>query len=320
MKLSIKSGVLTFAAALLLVVINIAGFKLVPVFFKLEEKSVMGGGLEIDVYDELDDNKNGYIKPDDNYIERFLRPSSSKPMDKKYPFDMNKEGKELLPFQKPYEVIRAYFDTISDASNLGMKKGGCGSIGFEKRPYAEAYKLMSGNFKKEMPYEKFLKSFEGIGHINLLKLADMPAVKINNEVCPKYFVEIETIEGSEIAGKTSFSYYYGYVTTVQEEGWKIDTIEIRPEDFLCHAYHGWWHDAGTLVDALYIKKYGVIEKVLGVEEDDPYRNVIAKGKAGKQYRFQFIRLTNGADIELRQYVFADGKWVDTKIDVPKQNQ
>lgn len=318
MKLSVKSGVLTATVACLLVMANVAGFRLVPAFLNSGERSVMGGELGSDLYNDIENMEDDYIKPDDTYIERFLRPSQSKTIEKKYPYDAE-GGMALGQFQKPSEVIRAYFDILSDASNLGTKKGGCGSIGFEKAPYPEAYKLTSAGFKKGMSYEKFLKSFEGIGHINLLKLVDVPAVKVNGVACPRYLVEIETIEGSEIPGKTYFGYYYGYITTVKEQGWKIESMELKPEDFLCHAYHGWWHDAGTLVDALYIKKHGVMNKILGVEEDEPYRNVIAKGKDGRQYRFLFIRLTNGADIELRQYVMDDGKWVDARIDVPKHD-
>lgn len=302
---------------LVLTAANITALRLVPAFLDRSEKSVMGGELESELYTEPDNIKKDYIKPDNQYIERFLRPSELKPVEKLYFFDSNNDIAGAV-FKKPSEVVRAYFDILSDASNMEGKKGGCGSIGYEKAPYPEAYKLLSDEFKKTMPYEKFVKSFEGIGHINLLKVADAPSVKIDGVVYPKSFVEIETIEGSDMAGKTYFGYYYGFATVSKDStsGWKIQSIELKPEDFLCHAYHGWWHDAGTMVDTIYIKKHGVIEKILGVEEDGFYRNVLAKGKDGRQYRIMFIRLTNGADLELRQYVMEDNRWKDIRIDIP----
>jgi hypothetical protein len=157
------------------------------------------------------------------------------------------------------------------------------------------------------------------GSAILIKLIEVPAVKKGDKMYPRFFVEIETIEGSEKAGKTYFAYYFGYLTTVLEggSGWKIDSVELTSEDFLCHAYHGWWHDASSVVDILYGKKCGVIEKILGTEEDGFLRNVIAKGKDGRQYRFVFARISNGADIELRQLVMVDGKWKDIQIDAGK---
>lgn len=300
--------------ALIIVVLNIGAFKVMNTMMAGEVKSVMGGALVTDSFEDLEGLEKVQTQPNDSHVERFMRPSAAVPMEKKYPF--SKEGQNIpKTFTIPAEVVRAYFDIISDASNMGTKKGGCGSIGFQQLPYPFAYGLFSEDLKKAVAYDGFLKSFEGIGHINLLKLVEAPPVKLNDQIFPGYFVEIEVIEGSNTDMKTYFAYYYGYVTVKQEgeKGFKINSIELMPEDFLCHAYHGWWHDAESLVRILYGEKQGIIDKILQVEEDGDFRNVMAKGKDGRQYRFLFIRITNGADISLRQYVMEEGRWKEIKI-------
>lgn len=320
-KISVSMILKTSSIFILLVILNIGILKILKIIPNDDSIGVMGGSLYFQNYDSLYDKNSQYIEPDDTYIERFLRPSSEKAMDKKYVFD---KGGERLPksFSTAGELVRAYFDILSDASNLVDKKGGCGSVGHGESPYPAAYELLSESLKQNLPYEKFLKSFEGIGHINLLKFVEAPMVKAEETICPKFFVEIETIEGSDTGGKTYFAYYYGYVTAIQEgeKGWKIYKIELNGEDFLCHAYHGWWHDAGTIVDMVYKQRCGVIDKIIGVEEDRYFRNVLAKGKDGKQYRFMFVRITNGADVELRQFVMDNGKWKDIFIDPDKYQE
>lgn len=303
------------AVCLFIIVFNIAMFKFIPAFSGYNDKNIMGGIMGDEDIEGIANLESQYIKPDDNYIERFLRPSAMEALEKKYSFGSDDN---MLPkaFGTPFEIVKAYFDVLSDASNIGSSKGGCGTIGFGEAPYPGAYSLLSEGFKKVMPYDKFLKSFEGIGHINLLKLVEAPSMKTGNSICPRFFVEIETIEGSSAPGKTYFAYYYGYATVEQDKntGWKVSSIELKPEDFLCHAYHGWWHDAGTIVDVQYKEKYDIIDKILGVEENGYFRNVLAKSKDGKQYKFMFIRITNGADIELRKSILEDGKWKDIRID------
>lgn len=302
---------------LLIVFANVVFFRFIFSDAEYASKSVMGGTLHSDTYDEEDFEKES-IQPDTQYIERFLRPSDLKPLEKKYSFG---KGESALPsaFLLPSDVVQAYFDVLSDASNMGNKKAGCGSIGYEKAPYPVAYGLLSQNYKKTLPYDRFLKSFEGIGHISLLKLVEAPAAKSGDRVTPVYFVEIETIEGSSMEGKTYFAYYYGKITAILEgeNGWKINSVDLNSEDFLCHAYHGWSHDALSVVQLIYGEKCNIVDKVLGVQEDGYFINVYAKGKDGKQYRFMFVRITNGADIELRQYVMVDGKWKDIVIDSSK---
>lgn len=320
MKVNRLSKVLAAGLVCLIVVgLNVFMFKAIPVFTGGNDNYIMGGTVFTEDEEAFASAASQYIMPDDNYIERFLRPAAENPLEKKFSQNGGEDNNKMN-FKMPSEAARAYFEILSDASNLGSKKGGCGSIGLGSNPYPAAYNLLSDSFKKALSYDKFHKSFDGIGHINLMKLVEMPAVKIDNTICARVFTEIEAIEGSDTQGKTYFAYYYGYVTLEQdrETGWKINGIQLKPEDFLCHAYHGWWHDAGTVVDVLYNKKCGVIDKILGVEEDGSFRNVLAKGKDGRQYRFMFIRITNGADIELRQYVMEDGKWKDTYIDTGRK--
>lgn len=305
---------------LVIIAINFFGFKFMWGTQDGGTKAVMGGSLHEDRLESIGKQMEPDVKKEDktNYTERFFRPYQQKVLDRKYTF--NKNGQDLPEkFNLPGDVVRAYFDIVGDASNMGDKKGGCGSIGFGDAPYPHAYNMLAESLKSRMPFEQFMKSFEGIGHINLLKFIEAPAVKIEDAVCPRYFVELETIEGTYEDGKTGFSYYYGFVTTVQDgdKGWKINMIAIYPEDFLCHAYHGWWHDGPSVVNVIYKDKCQIIEKVLNVEEDGHLRNVMTKGKDGKQYRFVFVRISNGADVGLRIYVLENGKWKDIVIDISK---
>lgn len=309
----IKAG----SVSLMIIFLNVMIFRFVINQAEYTSASVIGGTLHADNYNDDEFEKNN-IKPDTQYIERFLRPSDLKPLEKKYSY--GKDGSSLPHvFPVSSEVVRAYFDVLSDASNMGNKRAGCGSIGYEKAPYPYAYGLLSKNYKKIQSYDRFLKSFEGIGHINLLKIVEMPSSKVGDNIIPVFFVEVETIEGSSAEGKTYFAYYYGKVNCIfeGEDGWKINSIDLNSEDFLCHAYHGWSHDALSIVEIVYGERCNIVEKVLGVQEDGYYINVIAKGRDGRQYRFMFVRLTNGADIEMRQFIMVDGKWKDTPIDANK---
>lgn len=305
------------AVFLLILFLNVITFRLIFIRTDYTSENVIGGTLHTDTYDNEGFEKES-IQPDIQYIERFLRPSDLKPIDQKYPY--SKSGSTLpSSFSVSQDVVRAYFDVLSDASNMGNKSAGCGSIGYEKAPYSAAYGLLSQNYKKTLSYERFLKSFEGIGHISLLKLVEAPSSESGGRVTPVYFVEIETIEDSSGKGKTYFAYYYGKITTILEgeNGWKINSVDLSSEDFLCHAYHGWSHDALSIVQLIYGEKCNIVDKVLGVQEDGYLINVYAKGKDNRQYRFMFVRITNGADIEIRQFVMSDGKWKDAVIDSSK---
>lgn len=69
-------------------------------------------------------------------------------------------------------------------------------------------------YQEKLNYNQYLKSFENILHINLIKLKRIAAdEKHPNSM--KYFVEIETIEGSE--KDTAYSaYYYGYIYVIRQ--------------------------------------------------------------------------------------------------------
>jgi hypothetical protein len=67
-------------------------FKILPAFITGGDRYIMGGTLCEEEDDEVFANAaKEYIKPDDNYVERFLRPSSQEPLEKKYFID---EGQE----------------------------------------------------------------------------------------------------------------------------------------------------------------------------------------------------------------------------------
>lgn len=110
------------------------------------------------------------------------------------------------------------------------KMGGCGSVGKAKEPFPVPYQFLSKKFQSKLSYITFLKLFEGIGHINLIKLIPITDYEL--------FYEMETIEGSD-KQTTYFTYYYGFIKTMKDtEGFKIEDLTRTGEDFLCSPYHG----------------------------------------------------------------------------------
>jgi hypothetical protein len=319
----IKKGsrvLITTFMALAILVLNTLLFKVVFSFNEFNTKSyyVMGGKLYDDTEEYSYNNDKESIKPDDVYIDSLLRPSDNNPIAKKYFF--NSEQGIPKTFQLPMDVVRAYYDILSDASNIDSKKEEYANIGLDKQPYPLAYELLSQDVKSNLSLNEFINSFSGIGHINLIKLIEGTINRKDDEEIYNYFVEVETIEKDntlEKTGflKTNFCYYYGFASVKQDEdrGWSICNIEIKPENFLHHAYHEWNNEAGAIVKGKYEADKQIIEDILGVEENGYFRYVYAKGKDKRQYRIQFVRVTNGEDIELRQYVLEDDKWKEVYL-------
>ena len=171
-----------------------------------------------------------------------------------------------------------------------------------------------------MPLKQFEDSFKGIGYITLLKF--YPAYTPNGtpENIRYHMVEAEIITGAAIDNPADFrsgshfAYFYGIITTEQtpNSGWKIKAIDYLPEDFLCHPLHGWDYDAHALVPIVYQNWYHLIEKVDKTEQNGDKVSIYASG-AGKQYRFDFVRITNGTDVLLHEMVNQNGKWVETNL-------
>jgi hypothetical protein len=260
--------------------------------------------------------------------ERYFRPSKLPAL------NLNKEGDELLNkffgvspenielpkeiFKKPWEVVLNYYSVLREAANMQEgKAGGCGTVGWQQIPYPIAYNFLSTDYKKKVDYNDYLQSFKGIVHINLVKLRNVTNESTDNGVI-KYFVELEALKSSE-KGDTYFAYYYGNLYLKLEEGlFKISNIELYGEDFLCAAYHGWRYQAENYMDVTYGNWCKLIEKRLPTVQEGYLKNIDIKGTDGKEYRFQFIQLTNGVDIEVGQYVKdKEYKWENVKIDPEK---
>ena len=52
------------------------------------------------------------------------------------------------------------------------KEAGCGTIGNAKSPYPVAYNFLTDAYQEKLPYDQYLKLFENILHINLIKLIE----------------------------------------------------------------------------------------------------------------------------------------------------
>jgi len=254
--------------------------------------------------------------------ERFQRPSRQPALNIKYSFPDLQNQKETVPaFRDPEDLIKAYYGLLREAANMDGYHGGCGTIGYHKSPYPYAWKLLSEEYRKELTLDKFIESFRGTGHTTLLKLIPAWAPSGTPENILYYMVEIEVITGPEIteqnkntAQPSYFAYYYGLVTVENtgKNGWKIKRIDYIPEDFLCAPYHSWYWDASALVETIYGNWYGIVEKIDSIDKQGLLYMVYAAGN-GQLYRFDFVRLTNGEDILLRENIKFAGVWKETNL-------
>ncbi|MCM1990699.1 hypothetical protein [Oceanirhabdus seepicola] len=272
---------------------------------------------------------------EDFYNERFQRPSKESALKLKYEFKGNLGDTEppYIPkdypkkYDTPEDVIHAYYSIIKEASNTIGFHGGCGTVGLSRGPYLYAYNLLSNEMKKEISVKAYVDSFAGTGHTTLLKL--LPAYHPPNtpENIRYHFVEIEVITGPPLTDKkeykdrpTYFAYYYGIITTEynEKDGWKIKPIDYIPEDFLCAPYHSWYWDSSSVVNVIYEYWYKLIDNIDKVEREGANIRIYASGAQNK-YKFDFIRLTNGEDVLLHEYIKLDDKWKEVNI-LKKEHQ
>jgi hypothetical protein len=218
-------------------------------------------------------------------------------------------------FVSPKDTITNYFSILREASSIS--KGGCGSIGDAVSPYPVSYNFFTSEFKNNVEYKSYLNSFKDIGHINLIKLNNLTNKNTSKGIY-KYFFEVETIEPST-NGNTSFAYYYGFMYLKNENGkYKISDIDIRGQDFLCAAYHGWTHNAELYVDSTYGGWCNLVKKRHSTQQIGYIKNIYVTGTDGHEYKFQFFQLTNGTDIEVNQFVKGkNNQWIPIEIDVQK---
>lgn len=287
---------------------------------------VMGAQLLIQSK-EID--KNRYKRPTkEDYNEKYFRPSKLPILNNKnLNFDFlnklinNDPTKIVIPkslLNSPEDTIINYFSLLREAENLKSdQNSGCGSIGMAKYPYPISYAFFIPAYQKQVGYKDYLKSFEGIAHINLIKLQSIPKDE-NYPNYLRYFIEIETIEGSS-KELTYFAYYYGYIYIAKEgDLYKIADFKLYGEDFLCAPYHGWSHNAEASVDIKYGNWCSLVKERYPTERSCYIKNIPFKGTDGNDYMIKFFQLTNGTDIEIAQYKKdANGNWQLIHLDPNK---
>ncbi len=262
-----------------------------------------------------------------NLNETYFRPSNLKALNSNF-MDHDSLQNSFKDGKVPSNLIKTpldsainYFSVLQQASNLtDEKSGGCGTIGFGLEPYPIAYSFLSENNKKSMNYEEFLNSFEGIGHINLIKLLPITVSSdeaADNQYMSKYFLELEILEGSNM-GVTTFNYYTGELDVIKVHNlYYIDSLTLTPEDFFCAAYHGWAHNAESYVETVYGNWCGLIMKQYAPDQDEYKKKIIVDGVDKNKYMFEFAKLTNGTDLLINSLVKKKGKWLPVQIDVEK---
>jgi hypothetical protein len=260
---------------------------------------------------------------EENEPERFQRPSKDKALKLKYSYEEASNPKRKFSTSK--DVIEAYYTILKHAANMDGFYGGCGTVNGAKGPYSDAYRLLSKSTKEKMTQEEYIDSFKGIGYMTLLKLepAYRPAGTPKN--IDYYMVEVEVITGPpmkedkdvDLKQGSYFEYYYGVVTAENgTDGWKIKAVDYIGEDFLCAPWHLWDWDAELLTNVVYENWYKIINKIDKVNKVNSNISIYASRSKNK-YKFDFVRLTNGTDIMLHEYIWQNGAWKETNILKPE---
>lgn len=256
-------------------------------------------------------------------VETYFRPSKLPVLNTRFThgfldtYMFKKPSEIALPssfFQTPEDTILNYFSVLREAANPTEGKGaGCGTLGNSDLPYPIAYDFLTKAYQERLPYEQYLKTFENILHISLLKYHSVPLYE-NPDNILRYFVELETIEGTE-RNQGSFAYYYGFLDLQKENGnYKISNLEFHGENYLCAPYHGWSYDADISVQARYGGWCDMIEKMYPTKQEGYIKKVSFRGKDGWDYRIVFYQLTNDTDIEIAQYRKGNtGEWELIKL-------
>lgn len=305
---------------ILVFVLGIGGISLCTMFLEIKQYSkydiFLGAYFSLSTVKCLEKTHENTVEK----LEKFTRPSSKVALNLRNINDWNNTNKEdtiqyINQIKNGKELLLWYYSILREAANLVEgKSAGCGTIGRAKQPYPIAYLFLSSKYQKVMPYDTYVNSFSNILHINLIELQKIQNTNPNlGDEC--YFVEIETIEGTE-NNAGAFYYYYGYVYVSKEEGYRIEYASIKKQVFLCAPYHGWEYDAQYQLDIQYGQWCHMLEKqypskIIG-------NNKILTFSDAKQVKYQlhFITLTNQYDILVGQYVQnREGTWEETSINV-----
>ena len=121
-------------------------------------KYVMGGYLYNEINAEQDYSMpvSNIDKPNKD-SERFQRPSKQPALKLKYVYSHNENYASQSPlnqktFNSPEDVIQAYFAILKQAENMNGYCGGCGTVGYARTPFPDAYNLLSEEAKQKMPH------------------------------------------------------------------------------------------------------------------------------------------------------------------------
>jgi len=278
-------------------------------------KIVMGGKL----YRQLIETDGSKTTGNGIDAEKYFRPSNLPVINNRsFESDLFDGTNDTFPddlLKTPDDTIINYFSILREAANPQKGKGaGCGSLGNAQAPYPIAYKFLTSEYQKRLSYNRYLKSFENILHINLIKLKRIPTDEKHPDNM-KYFVEIETIEGSE-KDVAYFAYYYGYLYILKEGNkYKISDLQFHGENYLCAPYHGWNYIAEEVVDVEYGDWCKLIKERYPTYQDGFIKRIHFKGTDGHDYLIEFFQLTNDNDIEIAQYKKnANEKWELIRLD------
>ncbi len=323
MKYIYKSGIIVSLFLIILAITTIC----IRVDNQNHKTNIIGGSVkelaQIKETDEVLSRQTVSIMKEkrSNFNETYFRPSSLKSLNNNF-IDFNtfsetfKDGTVPVKIMDtPVKTIVNYFSVLQQAANLTDEKtGGCGTVGYAKEPYPIAYQFLSESNKKSMPYNEYLDSFQGIGHINLIKV--IPAITENPKEI-KYFLELEILEGTNTGG-TTFNYYFAEISLVNANNrYYIDSLVLTPEDFFCAPYHGWSHNAESYVEIVYGNWCGLIKKQYQPQQNDFTKEIVVDGVNGDKYMFKFAKLANGTDFLINTLIQKDGAWVPVNIDVNK---
>lgn len=334
----LKKLLIRVVLVVVLLTLIIIGILAIKNFYSNDKYSI-GAFMHVEENQE-GDNKVGNFNDNENYAldERFQRPSKLPAVKLKFDFKGPKESNKVPPYvaegfptiyQSSEDVIHGYYSILKSAANMIGYYGGCGTIAWMDSPYPYAYELFSNDTKENIPLEEFKDSFKGTGAINLLHIgpAFQPANTPDN--IKYYFVEVEILKGHKEKNNDKtikrlpnyFEYYYGIVTTEydEKEGWKIKSVDYLPEVYMCHPWHGWDYFYDWIIDIIYNDWYGMNLRIDHTEIENNYIKVYANNESN-QYRLDFVRLTNGDDILLHEYIKENEKWKEVSLLKPEHEQ
>ncbi len=255
-------------------------------------------------YENVDENQADY--------QNFFRPSSSPILNTKNVnniFNDNAGIKNYTEvklnndiFKNPEDMILYYYSILREAYNLEEGLGaGCGSLGVSNVAHMISYNFLSKEYMNKLNYEDYYNSFKNILHINLIKLLKVQNDE-NDNINQKYFIELETIQGTK-NNSGAFVYYYGFVYVTNQDGlYKINNIVLYPEIYLCAPYHGWSYSAESVIDIEYGEWCSMVKQRYETKYDGDIKNIEFKSFDDKNYVIKFITLTNDTDVQIGQYV------------------